>query len=569
MLILKHRFATKFCAILLIFPFNLSLAIAQLSSAPTGIDTTRQLIPLNESVKYNTKKNPITLPKLPSLEGNKNKQLHGQLKLMVKEIKFSGNTVLPNDVIIEILKRYINRYVTTNELQQLRFELTKLYISIGYINSGVVLPDQDVSSGVIQLIAIEGKLTKIELSNLGDIERSYILDKLKWSPNKILNIKELQKSLLLLQQNRLVNKFNAELKPTNTLGQSQLSLDIDEAKSTQWNIVWNNHRAPSVGSFYRGISFVENNLSGYGDIFEIGYGETSGLRDFNIAYQLKPINSSTSFRVFYLDSQSKVIESPFNILDISSLSKTVGITFDRSIEKSAKHELNLSLSFEKRKSHTFLFNESFSFSEGVVDGISRVSVLRFTQEKIKRSAKHVLAIRSRISMGIDVLDPSNAIGTPNNSFLTWLGQFQWVRELSNRHDQFILRSDIQVSNTSLLPMEKFSLGGVNSIRGYRENVIARDQGIILSLEYRRPILQQWLKNKSLNLSLFTDYGWAENKSGAKTLPRDISSVGIGILYQFKRYLSLKLYAAKSLRTIQQDNHNIQDDGIHGMVRLSY
>lgn len=83
----------------------------------------------------------------------------------------------------------------------------------------------------------------------------------------------------------------------------------------------------------------------------------------------------------------------------------------------------------------------------------------------------------------------------------------------------------------------------------------------LSLEYRIPLFTKIFKHHRLRLSLFSDYGFAENKTGDTQVPRDISSVGAGLMYSWK-CIQMNVMAAKSLRTVKHDQYNIQDDGVH-------
>ncbi len=133
----------------------------------------------------------------------------------------------------------------------------------------------------------------------------------------------------------------------------------------------------------------------------------------------------------------------------------------------------------------------------------------------------------------------------------------------------MFKAAFQIANSGLLPIEKYSVGGSTSVRGYRENALVRDQGVITSIEYRLPIRIGRLSDDQLKLSIFIDYGWSENRTGDTQFPRDISSAGIGLLWQPNAHLSTELFIAKPFRKIQQDNYNIQDDGVHGMIKYQF
>ncbi len=193
------------------------------------------------------------------------------------------------------------------------------------------------------------------------------------------------------------------------------------------------------------------------------------------------------FGVFYQNSHSNVVENPFDQLDIRSRSQTYGLLLKNVFYQTTQQTFSMQISFEHRRSKTFLLDQGFKFSPGVPDqgndtGESKISVLRFSQDWLSRSQTQVIAFRSTFNIGIDLLDATiNSSGT-DAEFFSWLGQFQWINRFAFLDSQVIFRSDLQLSKDALLPLEKFSVGGLRSIRGYRENQFVRDNGAAVSLE---------------------------------------------------------------------------------------
>src|SRR3954462_9171257 len=69
--------------------------------------------------------------------------------LLLRGVRFDGNTVLPEEELQRIAADFVGRQVSADDLQELRYRLTERYIESGYVNSGAVLPDQDVVDGII------------------------------------------------------------------------------------------------------------------------------------------------------------------------------------------------------------------------------------------------------------------------------------------------------------------------------------------------------------------------------------------------------------------------------------
>jgi hypothetical protein len=110
----------------------------------------------------------------------------------------------------------------------------------------------------------------------------------------------------------------------------------------------------------------------------------------------------------------------------------------------------------------------------------------------------VIAARSTFSLGVDALGATvNGGPVPDGQYLAWLGQFQWVRRFDDRGDQFVFRTDLQLAEDPLLPLEQFAVGGASTVRGYRENQLVRDNGFVTSAELRIPTFRLAVSGLSL------------------------------------------------------------------------
>jgi|GEM_PF-5341846 len=121
---------------------------------------------------------------------------------------------------------------------------------------------------------------------------------------------------------------------------------------------------------------------------------------------------------------------------------------------------------------------------------------------------------------------------PTGSFSSWLGQVQRVQRLSN--DQLlIIRADVQLTPDSLLPSEQFVIGGVQSVRGFRQNARSGDNGIRFSIEDRITLLRNEGGAPLIQIAPFLDLGMVWNAAGnPNQLPdqRFLAGAGLGFLW---------------------------------------
>ena len=489
-------------------------------------------------------------------------------QIHVNSITVSGNTAISDKELEQFLKKYENSTITFEELQKLRHDLTAFYISKGYINSGVIIPDQKLENGNIVLKVIEGKLTGVKVENNRYFRSSYVARRLQSVAGPPLNLNKIQLMLLRLQQHQGIKRINAKMSPGIKPGDGILNVKLTENNPFSIGIRFSNDRPPSVGENRAEITLNHINVTGHGDALYTKFGITRGMDDYDISYHY-PINSKdTIFKVQYRKSDSTVIEGLFKPLDIDSASETIGIGFQHPLKWSPNQEFNLGLIGEHRNNKTFLLGRPFSFSLGAEDGKTRVSVIRFSQEWMKRCNLQVAAAKSIFNFGITAYGATSNVYDVDSQFFSWQGQYQLVRRLGNKGTQMIFKANAQITKDQLLPLEKFSVGGTNTVRGYRENLYVRDNGVIGSLEFRIPLKICKPCFFSAHWAPFVDYGKAWDTRSQS--PGSLLSLGIGLRlscgkfgdYIFKHPKLINIYYGYDLKNIPSTGEELQDKGIH-------
>jgi hemolysin activation/secretion protein len=481
----------------------------------------------------------------------------------VKEIQVTGYSVL-EDEIIKLKQPLENKKITFEQLLQLRSQITELYVKKGYITSGAfVSNNQNVASGVVQIQVVEGELEGISILGLQRLQTAYVRSRIQRFAGKPLNQKSLEQALQLLQLDPVIERVNAELTAGSTPGSNILQLTITESPAFHAGVIFANNQSPSVGSEQESVFVAHDNLFGFGDKFNAEYGITQGLDIYNISYSI-PFNAlDGTIGVRYSNSGSRIIESQFRDLDIRSEAETLSFNVRQPLIHTPNSEFALSLAFDLRRSQTFILNDiPFSFTEGPEDGESKVRVIRFSQDWLQRNANSVLAARSQFSFGIDAIDATvNDSGT-DGRFFSWVGQFQWVQRLFPRI-LMIAKVNTQLTGDSLLSLEKIGIGGVDTVRGYSQNQLVADNGVVGGVEVRIPLASNV---ETLQLIPFFDIGTAWNNRGINADPQTIASLGLGLNWQPYGGLVLRADYGVPLLLTSDRGSSLQDHGFSFSVR---
>lgn len=557
---------------------NFNAAFAQSSGAtrgqmweePIGQHPDRGRLPPLELGPLQTPVKPV----LPPVEPEPS-VLPGSGTFFIREIHITGNTLIPEEELEHLKEPYQNKQNTLEEIFDLKNKLTMLYANRGYSTSGAILDDNAVDGEVLNLRVIEGRLVKIQVKG-NEFLSDYFLESRLDFGDEPLNVRKLEEKLQILRQEYMIENLYAELKPGVKPGETILDLTIQENNPFKANLFYNNQRPPSIGSNQYGISLSDQSLFGLGDVLSGYVSKTEGSFNYSASYSIPITPYDTRLTLSATKYTNAVVVAPFDIINIENNEEILFARLEQPVFRNANHDVRLSVSYRHDNIRSFLLDQPFSFSPGVVDGKAVVNALSFGQEWVYRDRDQVFAANSIITRGLNVLDSTVNDRPPDGRFWAWLGQIQYLRRLPFLDSQILFRSAVRLTDSRMLPNEKFAVGGFYSVRGYRENFLTRDQGLLASLEYQVPLPWRvpipWISKNAedgaILIAFFGDYGRSWNKKGLEE-PANIGSVGSGIIWRVNRESSAQLYYGYRLTQIQKlQEPNLQDDGIHFLINLS-
>ena len=507
-----------------------------------------------------SEKQGFTLPKIPDTSTVAPQREN----IYIAQYQFQGNTVFDESQLQTLTTPYRDRTVRIDELEDLRQQITHFYIDHGYINSGARILPNALKEGVLTFDIVEGKLDDVQIQGQERLNENYIKNRLL--NDEPLNINDVKEKFQLLLTDPLISSMQGSLLPSAQSNRSILSIDVIRARPYQVTFFGNNYRPPSVGGEGGGVSSWVSNLTGLGDTLNFTFQASEGTRLYSGGWSM-PISDKGTLAYFnFTEGDSWVMESPADNTDITSKVHNIEGGISHPLIENLQRKLTIGSSFAVRQNDTRLLGNSFSFNEGVNSGHTQATVVRFYQEHIERRENQVLALRSTFSVGLNALGstPQTNINFPSSEFFAWLGQGQYAHQVLDNGSQIVLRGHVQVSNSSLLPIEQIAVGGVNTVRGYRENELVRDEGFSNSVEFHYPLFGEPNAKQVLSLVPFVDYGGAWNRNQSA---RYLLSTGLGLNWKFDQF-NAEFYWAHKLNTPEMSqHHDLQDEGVHFQLKL--
>ena len=481
-----------------------------------------------------------------------------------------GSTVFTEEELQAALAPYVGRPLTFAELLQARTTITQLYVEAGYLTSGAFIPPQTPINGVLKIQVIEGSVVEIQVEGTTRLNPTYVSSRLGLAAQSPPQVDLLVEALRLLQLDPVIENISAEVSEAIEPGTTRLVVQVEEADTFDVDLVTNNNRNITVGTWERGFYVNERNLTGLGDRIRVGYLNTEGSNRGVLDYTLpvSPRNSTVSVSFEY--TESEVIEEPADVLDIDTESLRLDLTVRHPLFQTPTEELALSLtgSWNENRSN-FLGNvldEPIPFPGfGANDeGVTETYTVRFAQEWLKRGSADVIAARSQFNLGVGGTEPA-ADDAPDSNFFYWLAQAQWARLLGS-DILLLVRGEAQLATDSLPTTELYGLGGQQTVRGYRQDRLLTDNALFATAEVRFPVLRDAERDGMLQVVPFFDVGTGWNTSLPHPEDSTLVGTGLGLLWTEKDIWTARLDWGIPL-VGEQSGTTWQESGIYFSLNL--
>ncbi|AGY59949.1 ShlB/FhaC/HecB family hemolysin secretion/activation protein [Gloeobacter kilaueensis] len=496
----------------------------------------------------------------------------GNQTVAVGRVEVTGSTILSAEQIAVITRPVEGQTLTREQiLSSVVIPLTSLYIDRGYLTSRAELAS--VEDGAVRVRILEGTISRIEVEGTQRLNTSYVRDRVALAVSKPLNTSRLEDQLRLLRTDPLLANVEATLRRGEASDQSVLIVRVSEAPALATSLSFDNYSPPAVGS-ERGIaSLAYRNLTGIGDTLAFGYSVSTGaanIYDVNYRVPLNPMDGTLALR--FAATNTKITEPPFNTVGIAGTSELAEISYRQPLFRSFSEEFALSLGFTYQSGQTVIFsNLPTPFGIGPdANGVSRTSVFKFGQDYLSRDEVGAWLVRSQFSFGTGIFGATiNGDSIPDSRFVSWLGQFSRLQLLGSGN-ALIFQGDLQLSFDPLLAAQQYILGGVQSVRGYRQNARQGDNGFRLSVEGRFPVVRNDAGQPVFQLAPFVEGGGVWNAGGNPNLLPDkrfLITAGLGFLWQALPGLNLRVDYGIPFVFLPDRGSNLQDNGFY--FSLSY
>lgn len=467
--------------------------------------------------------------------------------ILIKRFVVSPSEVLTPDDIAAVTDQYINRELNIHQLMDIVNEINKLYVTKAQVIARAVLPKQKVSDGVIKIRLIEARIGKILISGNEHTRDSHIQKSMSLQPTDLIHLNLLEDDLLTFNRwNGMTLK--ASLASGDKFGTTDIALVAREGEQFDLNVFADNAGRETVGEYRLGFSARIASLFGYRDRLFFGSTFSEGSINAFGSYDIPVHRSGTRVGASFDFGDIEIIDGPLEPLNVTGESYNAGISVTQPIATRRTYDWDASLAYVHKSSDSFF--DEVKLVSTTADDLVLGTNLRFYDQQGTWLTSHAATFGKSDSVS-------------DRDYFIYTGSLIRLQYFKN-HSNLLFRSRWQMSGTNDLPsFNQIIIGGLASVRGYTEGLLAGDKGYTLSLEYAYPLgfSDNWAQRS--NIFAFLDHGAAfpfrgDNGSDSKS-EDSLVSVGAGLDFDIFKTVSFKLSVGVPLRHksfYRQDDYRV-------------
>lgn len=456
--------------------------------------------------------------------------------------------------VYNVLSSRVGQPLTLGGLNQMVREAVLAYRRSDLPVVDVLVPEQEITSGILQLVIIEGRLGDVIVENAGDAESRALARQIRTERGEVIRESRLTDDLNWINKhpNRQVDLV---FSPGGGYGETDVILRNQTARELTGYLSLDNSGNSALGesravlgaSWTGPLFFGMDSVLSYQFTTNIDSGSTlyghSGVFASYLPWrhQLTVLGAHV-----YTDSNVGVGNALFNSGgENKQTSFRYGIPLPGT--RSLSHEFELGMDFKSNGS-ALLFNQVQVFdstAEIVQYNLGYNIVARDSTGAWRVDAEVVNSPGNNTNKNTDAIFQTQRAGA-TAAYTYGLVTVERDQQLPKGWSAYG-RVQGQASNSNLLATEAIGAGGFDSVRGWEQRALVGDNGIVLTAEVRTPL---WYPSTFLGFGnvqdgayglVFFDYGSLSSEVPLPGEPDyEIGSVGMGVRYQRDNWFSMRV-----------------------------
>lgn len=456
------------------------------------------LLPEGVKVVYNVKENPV-----------------------LKGIVLQGNKKIGKEKLLPLLTVKTGEVLNSQTVAQNLRAIEEYYKGQGYI----LAKTGDVNfspEGTLTLRINEGIVEDIVVKGNTKTKPHVIVREMRTKKGQPFNTKEARRSMQKLYNLGFFEDVNLKIVPGRQPGGSVLEITVVEQKTGTFSIGGGYSASDGLVGI---ITVGDKNFRGTGDNAQIHWefgGKASSSGNYSVSYKRPWIDSketSLGFTVYNMVNQ--YVEYTADGNDTATYNRRYrgfDITMGRPVNDNLSHFITLKnrwdeyvdwvsgINYQTDPNYPNYIKENFGLTRSII--LSRVFDSRDSNTNPSEGTRYSLAV-----------ELAGLGGDFNFNKYTLEGRHYWKVGKT----QVVAARGMMGYGTGTIPyMQKFTAGGIDTLRGYRDEQFKGNRLFAATVEYRFPLA------KRVQAALFADIGNAWQSDTFEVIKDLKTGIGMGI-----------------------------------------
>jgi hemolysin activation/secretion protein len=464
------------------------------------------------------------------------------------ELRVKGNTLLERQAIERTVYPFLGKQKSIDVVENARTALENLYHSKGYQTIAVDIPEQNVVNGIVYLQVTEGKVSRLRVTESRYFSLGAIKEKVPaLAEGSVPNMPLMQEQLAALAKESPDRTVTPILRAGDTPGSLEVDLRVKDELPLHGKLELNGRNTATTDRLRAIASLHYDNLWQKFHSASIMYQTTpenpNQVEVVVGSYVMPIIDSDKRLAFFALNSSSNSITNA-GALSVVGAGDIYGLRFVDPLITNVK---NLYQTFTAGVSYKN-FQQNLSGQQvGALFRQTPISYLPFLLGYSGNLKLDEATLGLTLNANFSLRDIGNNQGEFENSRYLAKSDYAYLNGgLSFTHTlpygmEFQSRFNGQVADSPLIPNEQFSIGGMQSVRGYYETQVLADSGMQTSIELYSPRVdvEDWPDYNKIRGLIFFDAGkgWMQDALSGSPSQYSLASAGSGFRVQLWKKLT--------------------------------
>lgn len=458
---------------------------------------------------------------------------------LVKEFKFSGNSVYVTEELKNIVAPFVNQQLGMNRLKEITSIVTKYYRDNGYFVARAYLPQQTIKDGIIEIAIIEGNYGGFDIKNSSLVNDTTVQNYMNYLTNgQIVSTESLERQMLLINDLSGVIVTNAEVYPGKEVGTSNFAITTQATNNYGGYAIADNYGSRYTGEYRLSAGANVNSISNVGDTLGVTglISNTANLKNGGVSYERALGYSGLTGNVNFSKTDYEL--DKIKNYEGNGTTNNIGAGIVYPLVKTRSYSQIVTLDYaHKSMNDTSGVTGNTEKSEKSVDSLTA----KFTEKRNTNILNYSGKLTTSVGITAGNVNMDNDVAKSNDADIKTDGNYSKVN-LNITHSQqlnpeFTLKTTLNAQKSlgkNLDSSEDISVGGSNGVKAYEDSELSGDQGYVvgLNLIYALPKINQITHYASIFIDRATIWK-NDNRFNTDDNQRTLNEIGLGYDLNYK------------------------------------